>query len=152
MTVSTYRIHSGPSFVARQSATDWTFEGWDGTAWVVLDSRAAETGWSNGLLRRFTLAVPATCTEFRLVVSAGSGGGNTGLAELEIYRSVGGPNIAATTYTQAVLRTLAVTAPTAAYSAASQTTDFGAAQPEVFVRIHQMSGLVGRGLPAEATL
>ena len=150
--VRQYGIRARASFASSDSPRTFTFEGWDGTAWVVLDSRTAETGWSNGLLRRFTLAVPATCTEFRLVVSAGSGGGNTGLAELEIYRSVGGPNIAATTYTQAVLRTLAVTAPTAAYSAASQTTDFGAAQPEVFVRIHQMSGLVGRGLPAEATL
>ena len=134
------------------SPRSFTFEGWDGTAWVVLDSRAAETGWSNGLLRRFTLAVPATCTEFRLVVSAGSGGGNTGLAELELYRSVGGPNIAATTYAQGVLRTIAVTMPSATYSAANQTTDFGATQPEVFVRVHQMSGLVGRGQPAEATL
>jgi len=51
-----------------------------------------------------------------------------------------------------VLRTIAVTAPTATYSAANQTTDFGAAQAEVFVRIQQISALVGRGLPAEATL
>ena len=150
--VRQYGIRARASFASSDSPRSFTFEGWDGTAWVVLDSRAAETGWSNGLLRRFTLAVPATCTEFRLVVSAGSGGGNTGLAELELYRSVGGPNIAATTYAQGVLRTIAVTMPSATYSAANQTTDFGATQPEVFVRVHQMSGLVGRGQPAEATL
>ena len=51
-----------------------------------------------------------------------------------------------------MVRTIAVTTPTAAYSAANQTTDFGAAQAEVFVRLQQISALVGRGLPAKATL
>ncbi len=151
-TVRQYGIRARASFASSDSPRTFTFEGWDGTAWVLLDSRVAETGWTNGQLRSFTLAAPASCSEFRLVVTAGSGGGNTGLAELELYRTVGGPNIAASTYAQAVLRTIAVTAPSAIYSAANQTTDFGAAQAEVFVRLQQISALVGRGLPAEATL
>jgi len=151
-TVRQYGICARASFASSDSPRSFTFEGWDGSAWVVLDSRAAETGWTNGQLRSFTLAAPASCTEFRLVVTAGSGGGNTGPAELELYRTIGGPNIVASTYAQVLVRTIAVTAPSATYSAAHQTTDFGAAQAEVFVRLQQISALVGRGLPAEATL
>lgn len=151
-TVRQYGIRARASSASTDSPQTFTFEGWDGAAWVVLDSRAAETGWTNGQLRTFALAAPASCTEFRLVVTAGSGGVNTGLAELELYRTVGGANIAGATYTQAVVRTITASTASASYSAANQTTDFGAAQAEVFVRLQQISALVGRGLPAEATL
>jgi hypothetical protein len=51
----------------------------------------------------------------------------------------------------AVVRTITgLGAPAATYSAAQQVTDFGAAQPAVRVMIYQMSGIVGRGVPAEA--
>jgi hypothetical protein len=53
----------------------------------------------------------------------------------------------------AVVRTLAgVTAPSAAYSAAEQTADFGALQAAVSVRVHQISATVGRGRPRAATV
>jgi hypothetical protein len=52
-----------------------------------------------------------------------------------------------------VVRTITgLTSPTASYTAAQQTTDFGAAQPSVTVRVFQISSIVGRGLPAEVTL
>lgn len=51
-----------------------------------------------------------------------------------------------------VVRTLEVTAETATYSAADQTTDFGSAQAEVDVIIYQMSATVGRGFPTSATV
>ncbi|WP_296168740.1 glycoside hydrolase/phage tail family protein [uncultured Brevundimonas sp.] len=51
-----------------------------------------------------------------------------------------------------VVRTLAVTTPTATYTAAQQTTDFGAPQASIAVRIYQMSATVGRGRAALATL
>ena len=124
------------------------------SGWVVLDTRSAQTGWSNGQVRGYALSAAATYRSFRIRVTAGNGGGNRGFAELRLRRGTGtgAGNIAASTYAPATVRTIAVTTATAAYSAASQTTDFGATQSEVFVRVHQMSGLVGRGLPAEATL
>jgi hypothetical protein len=51
-----------------------------------------------------------------------------------------------------VVRTLAVSAPTAIYTAAQQTTDFGSTQTEVTVRIYQRSATVGRGYPLEGTV
>ncbi len=51
-----------------------------------------------------------------------------------------------------VVRTIEATSPTASYSAADQTTDFGSAQSSVDVKIYQMSAVVGRGYAAEATV
>ncbi len=49
-----------------------------------------------------------------------------------------------------VVRTLTSTSPTAAYSAAQQTTDFGSPQGSVSVKIYQLSTVVGRGYAASA--
>lgn len=52
-----------------------------------------------------------------------------------------------------VVRTITgLSTPTAAYSAADQTTDFGSPQASVTVRVYQLSANVGRGTPAEATI
>jgi len=44
-----------------------------------------------------------------------------------------------------VKRTLSATAPSVIYSALDQIADFGAPQPAVSVRVHQMSAVWGRG-------
>jgi hypothetical protein len=51
-----------------------------------------------------------------------------------------------------VVRTLAASAPEVTYTAAQQTLDFGAPQASVTLRIHQVSGSIGRGTPRTATL
>jgi hypothetical protein len=51
-----------------------------------------------------------------------------------------------------VKRTIVATSPTATYTAAQQTADFGSPQPGISLRIHQMSATRGRGTPREATL
>jgi hypothetical protein len=51
-----------------------------------------------------------------------------------------------------VVRTITATSQTASYSAADQTTDFGAPQPSLTVRIYQMSETRGRGIREEATI
>jgi hypothetical protein len=51
-----------------------------------------------------------------------------------------------------VVRTISSSVETVTYTAAQQTTDFGSAQPSIDVRIYQLSAVVGRGTPAEATL
>lgn len=52
----------------------------------------------------------------------------------------------------AVVRTLTSSTPSVVYTAADQTTDFGAPPAEVTVRVYQLSAIVGRGTPAEATI
>lgn len=49
-----------------------------------------------------------------------------------------------------VIRTITASSPTASYTAAEQTTDFGSPQSEVTVRVYQMSAIVGRGGKGEA--
>jgi hypothetical protein len=51
-----------------------------------------------------------------------------------------------------VVRSLTVTAPVAAYTAAQQVADFGAVQPAVTIRVAQVSASVGAGTPATATV
>ena len=52
-----------------------------------------------------------------------------------------------------VLRTFAgLVAPSATYTVADQTTDFGAAQSSVRIRVYQLSATIGRGISAEAML
>ena len=51
-----------------------------------------------------------------------------------------------------VVRTIKISSPTASYSAADQTTDFGSAQSSIDVKIYQLSAVVGRGYAAEAAV
>lgn len=51
-----------------------------------------------------------------------------------------------------VKRTLAVTSPTASYTAAMQTQDFGSAQSSVTIRVYQISESRGRGAMKEVTI
>ena len=51
-----------------------------------------------------------------------------------------------------VVRSLAVTQPSAFYSAAAEIADFGAPQPNLAVRVSQLSATVGAGIPAHAVL
>jgi hypothetical protein len=52
----------------------------------------------------------------------------------------------------ATLRTISTTSPTAIYTAAEQSADFGAPQSTIRVRVHQISDTVGRGIAREAIL
>ena len=52
----------------------------------------------------------------------------------------------------ATLRTITVTSPTATYTAAEQTADFGSPQGSIRVRVFQISETVGRGIMRSATL
>lgn len=51
-----------------------------------------------------------------------------------------------------VVRTIAVTSPTASYTAAQQTTDFGSTQSSVEVNIYQLSATTSRGYAGNATI
>ncbi len=52
----------------------------------------------------------------------------------------------------AVVRTLSSTSPSVTYTAADQTTDFGAPQAAVDVAVYQLSAAVGRGFAGRATV
>ena len=51
-----------------------------------------------------------------------------------------------------VVRTIESISPTASYSAADQTTDFGSAQSSIDVKVYQLSAVIGRGYAVSATV
>lgn len=51
-----------------------------------------------------------------------------------------------------VKRTISVSSPTASYSSADQTTDFGSAQSILYLKIYQKSATIGRGYPLQASI
>lgn len=52
----------------------------------------------------------------------------------------------------AVKRTIAATSPTAAYSAADQTVDFGSGQSTLYIKLYQLSATIGRGYPLTTSI
>jgi hypothetical protein len=52
----------------------------------------------------------------------------------------------------AVVRTIETALPSAQYAAADEIADFGATQPNLTIRVAQLSATVGRGFAAQATL
>ncbi len=49
-------------------------------------------------------------------------------------------------------RTLTAVTPTVAYTSAQQVTDFGSNQATLYVKIYQLSGIVGRGYPLTTSI
>lgn len=136
-----------------RSPTTWTFEGWDGAAWVVLDTRTGETGWGSVETRSYIIAADkrGAFTEYRLNVTDSDGPYWLALATLAFFADPAGSIDIARL--GSVVRTITgLTTPAATYSAAHQTTDFGQPEPAIPARIHQISGIVGRGIPAEVIL
>lgn len=64
-----YALHYANGSITTRAPKNWTFEGWSGSAWVVLDTRTNQTGWAGNERREFTLATPATYAKFRLNVT-----------------------------------------------------------------------------------
>lgn len=54
--------------------SEWTLEGWDGAAWVVIDSRSSQTGWAPGEARYFSFFNLTGYTRHRFFWRALNGG------------------------------------------------------------------------------
>ncbi|WPB78396.1 SBBP repeat-containing protein [Archangium violaceum] len=64
-TISRYALTYANGSIITRAPKSWTFEAWNGTAWVVLDTRTNETGWSNER-REYAVASPAPYARYRL--------------------------------------------------------------------------------------
>ncbi len=72
--------------IAGRSPAQWKFEGYDGTNWIVLDSRTGENGWAGGERRYFEFLNEVAYEGYRLVVAAtDSLDNNLTIAELAIH-------------------------------------------------------------------
>jgi hypothetical protein len=63
----------------------WTFEGFDGAAWIVLDTRSAQTAWGISEVRTYLFTNPTAYSKYRLNVSANNGYNRLQLEQLAMY-------------------------------------------------------------------
>lgn len=70
-TIAEYAIMAGSS--GSYAPTAWTFDYWNGSAWVTLDTRSSITGWGNGIFKLYTVASPVSAARYRLNFTAGNG-------------------------------------------------------------------------------
>lgn len=67
---------------------DWTFEGWNGTGWVTLDTRSNQTLAHSGSLHSYDFVNTTTYASYRLNVSANNGGNRVNISEFDLYSVV----------------------------------------------------------------
>lgn len=48
---------------------DWTFEGWNSSSWVILDTRTGETNWAGTETRTYSVASPGNYAKYRLNIT-----------------------------------------------------------------------------------
>jgi len=60
-----YTVQQLPTFSAPR---DWTFEYWNGIAWVIVDTRTGQTGWTSGQIRPFTLPTPPVTESVQFLI------------------------------------------------------------------------------------
>lgn len=81
--ISKYTIQ-GRSDASDSSPKTWTFEGWDGAMWIILDTRTNETGWTKGQKRTYSFDNNDAYIKYRLNVTANNGRSTLGIAEIEM--------------------------------------------------------------------
>lgn len=55
---------------------DWTFDGWDGSAWDTLDTQTNQTSWTAGEERTFSVSTTTVYSKYRLNITANNGHGS----------------------------------------------------------------------------
>lgn len=85
--IAGYSIKGDGSYLNRLPK-DWTFQGWNGSAWVTLDTRTNETGWS-ATKRSYSFSNSTGYNKYRLNITAGNGGdGYLTIPEIELFDPV----------------------------------------------------------------
>ncbi|MEM1181480.1 MAG: hypothetical protein AAGM22_24260 [Acidobacteriota bacterium] len=67
--VDRYTILFGNGSLRSRAPRDWEFQGFDGSEWVTLDTRVAETSWLGFESRSYDLAETAEYSAYRLFIS-----------------------------------------------------------------------------------
>ena len=82
--VITRYVIGGVQHATNTVPTAWTFEGWDGSAWVVLDTQTGITDWVSSPASRklFTFSNTTSYIKYRIDITADNGGTYVGLNEM----------------------------------------------------------------------
>jgi hypothetical protein len=88
-TIRQYRILAIPTGgTVNRAPQSWTFEYWNGTAWVVVDTRTAQAAWTVTETRTYQFTTIATSTRWRINVSANHGNTQLQITDLEMMSLV----------------------------------------------------------------
>jgi hypothetical protein len=67
--VTHYAIKYVNGSITTRAPKNWTLEGWNGTAWVVVDARNNEVNWGGSERREYAVASPGSFSKYRLLVT-----------------------------------------------------------------------------------
>jgi hypothetical protein len=73
--------------VPENMPVNWTFEGYNGSTWVVLDTRIGEASWGNAERRYYEVLNTTAYQSYRINWTANGGGTSTTIDELVIHES-----------------------------------------------------------------
>lgn len=83
-TIAAYSIFTRP-LECSSAPKDWTFEAWDGTQWVVLDTQTGINTWTVSDQKTFEFSNTTSYTRYRISITANNGTTYTGIEEMEMY-------------------------------------------------------------------
>lgn len=70
-TVSSYEVrYANGSCCEQRGPKNWTLQGWNGAAWVTVDTVTNQTGWYLNHTRTFTVDSPGAYARYRLYITA----------------------------------------------------------------------------------
>ncbi len=67
--VDSYAITYANGSITTRSPKIWQLQGWNGAAWITVDSRSNEINWSGFETRNYTVQTPGSYSKYRLVVA-----------------------------------------------------------------------------------
>jgi len=60
---------------ASRAPKNWTFEGWNGSSWVTLDTRINQSSWGDNEIRYYKISSPSAYAKYRINITANNGDG-----------------------------------------------------------------------------
>jgi hypothetical protein len=67
--VTHYAVKYSNGSILSRAPKSWTLEGWNGSAWVVVDTRTSEINWGGSERREYAVASPGHFSKYRLHVT-----------------------------------------------------------------------------------
>ena len=90
--ITKYDLTARGSYASTQAPQSWTFEAYDGSNWIILDSKNGINNWSNGETKEFTINNNQSYSQYRIIITANGGGSYTQLSEIEVRRTISHEN------------------------------------------------------------
>lgn len=82
----TIRPRMNDTYGIVESPKNWTFEGWSGSQWVVLDTQTNISTWQAGIVKEFIITNPQSFSKYRINITANNGNASfTGIGEMEMF-------------------------------------------------------------------